>query len=415
MSNDDRSAEAGFLYSIANNGQFERLATYLGGNESLAVRKEAANLLTQFLETIAEENPEPVIEKLYTAALTETNETVRANIIEALIYLDDEAIETFVEKIESADFPTPTDSPHPLVYVEWLKSSHVELRLVAVAGLGTIGSEEIVPNLITACRDSDRRIQIRALGECGRIGDPRCVDVAIKRLSADDIAVRAAAANCLVNIGTKDALAAIIPFTTEGELPVRKAIISDLGKTGSLTVFGVLLGAIDSPDTQLKKLAVRSAIELIAYADSGNSHTVRFTIAAHFQQLVDNEVINMLQSVADASEPQIRRNAMWILCEIIDPTTHTEGVDRLISAIADEDKITADMTTSKLANCQEPVVIDRIEVFVKNNDLDSTALKRADYIRDRIEEKMPEDRLKDAVEYTVVNDPADYTKKHTDG
>ena len=413
MEEDTRDAETGFLYSIASSGQYGRLVSYLGSNEPLAVRKKAADLLTQSLESLVEQDTNSLIDELHTAALTETNESVRANIIEVLIYLDGDPIDTLVSKIESNDYPTPTDAPHPLVYVEWLESRYVELRLVAVAGLGRVGTQRVVPKLITACKDHDKRIQIRAFEECGRIGDPRCVDPAIESLETNDSDITEAAARCLVKIGTDKSLTAIMPLTKESNLGLRRVIISELGTTGSLSVFGALLREISNPESQLKKTSIRSSIELIAHSKPEESHAVRTTVATSLRQFTDQDLIDTIYMVADSSNPQIRRNAIWVLCEIIDPSIHTESLDRLITAIADDDKITAKMTVSKLAKCKDSVIIDRIEEFIRTNELDSQVLQRADYIREQIKKKTADDQLKEAIEYTKVTDPADYTKKHS--
>lgn len=412
MTPEKTEPETGFLYTLATSGQYGRLVSYLGSNEPLAVRKKAADLLTQSLESVIQEDTEAVVDELYKAALTESNDVVRADIIDVLIYVAEDPIDTLVTKIESRAHPTPTDSPAPLVYVEWLESNHVALRLVAIAGLGNVGTPQVVPKLIVACRDDDKRIQIRALKECGRLGDPRCVDTASNCLQTTDKDVKAAAAQCLVHIGTPDALAEIMPLSKTDDLQVRKTIVSALGTTGSLPVFGILLREIANPESRLTDIALRSTIELIAHADSARSHAVRVTVGTHLQQIGDQDIIDTLYTIADAPTPQIRRNAIWVLCQLIDPSVHTESLDRLIAAIADDDDTTAKLTVSKLATCTDPVVIDRLEEFIKAHDVGSRVLRRADYIREQIETKTADDRRREAVEYTKVSTPADYTRKH---
>ena len=412
MKRNNNSTETGFLYSIANSGQYERLITYLGSNEPRAVRKKAAELLTQSLESLVEQDTEPIIEELYTAVLIESDDSVRADILEVLIYVADAPIDELITKIESQEYPTPTDSPSPLLYIEWIDSRHIELRLVAVAGLGRVGTQQVVPKLIIACRDDDKRIQIRALNELGQIGDPRCVNVAKKCLQTTDQDTKTAAARCLVRIGTADALSTIIRLSKEADAQLRRAIVSDLGKTGSLSIFGILLREIATPKSQLRESAIRSAVELIAHANPAKSHAVRMTVGTHLEQFADQDTIDTLSAVAEAPTPQIRRNAIWVLCQTIDPSVHTESLDKLIAAIAGDDETTAKIIVSKLANCRDPIVIDRMEEFIKTHDVDSRVYQRADYIREQIEKKTPDDRLKEAVEYTKVTDPADYTKKH---
>lgn len=412
MNGDKSSTETGFLYSIANSGQYERLITYLGSNEPLAVRKKAADLLTQSLESLIEQDTGPIIDELYTAVLTESDDSVRADILEVLIYLADTPIDGLVTRIESRNYPTPTDSPSPLLYVEWINSRHVELRLVAVAGLGRVGTKQVVPKLVLACRDNDKRIQIRALDELGQIGDPQCVDVVKECLQTADQDIKTAAARCLVRIGTPSALSEIMPLSKKDDTRLRQAIVSEIGKTGSLPVFGILLREIANPESQLKESAIRSAIELIAHANPDQGHAVRVTVETHLEQFADQDTIDALSAVTEAQTPQIQRNAIWMLCQLIDPKVHTESLDKLIAAIADEDEKTAKIAVSKLSNCRDPIVIDRLKEFVQTHDVDSHISQRAEYIQNQIKKKTPNDQLKDAVEYTKVSDPSDYTKKH---
>ena len=413
MSPDRRPAETGFLYSIATSGQFSRLATYLGGNEPLAVRRKAADILSQSTETIRKRETTELTTQLYTAALTETDDTVRATIIETLIYLDDRAVDTVVTRIESPDAPSPP-TPSPLVYGHWLESDHVELRLVAIAGLGRVGGDQIVPKLAAACTDHDSRIRVRALTECGRLGDPRCVDAAIRCLDSDDVEVRTAAVTCLIRIGTDDALAAVIPLAKPEVPQVQHAIIEEIGTVGSLRVFGLLLWALTTDVPEMQKKAVRSVVDLLVNAPADESHTVRMTVGAHLQRCSADDIVPNLRPVVAADSQQRRRNGIWLLGELIEPAEHTDSLTALIEAIDDEDTKTANIAVSQLVSYDNPSIIDRLEAVIKTADFDSPALQRADHVREQITHKTATDHLEETVEYTRVSDPADYTQKHAE-
>lgn len=409
-----RNTETQFLASLASSGQFGRLAGYLGSNEPPKVRRKAARHLSQSLEALAEQDTTALIEELYRATLTETDDAVRARIIETLVYLDDTAVDTLVEKIESDNHPTPTDSPHPLLYVRWLDSKHVELRLLAVAGLGSVGGAQVARRLAAACSDHDDRIRIRAVEECGQLGDPRCVEAVVGCLDASNIAVRTAAARALVRIGTDEALAAVMPLAKEGELQVRRAVVEEVGTVGSLAVFGVILKALDHSDEQFRTAAARAAVELIAHAPSADRYTIRKTIGTHLQQSPDRDLIPEIRASTDAEEPTIRRNAIWLLGELLDPDTHTESLQTLVRSIADSDTKTAKIAVSQLTALDQPMILDHVEAFIQTTELDSPALKRADFIREKVTAKTADDHLKEAVEYTKVTDPSDYTAKHAE-
>lgn len=413
MSPDRRPTETGFLHSIASSGQFTRLATYLGSNEPLAVRQKAANILAQSAESIREGETAELTAQLYTAAITEADDSVRATIVETLIYLDERAVDTVVTRIESPDAPTPA-TPPPLVYGEWLESDHVELRLVGIAGLGHVGSDRIVPKLAAACADHDPRVQVRALTECGRLGDPRCVDAAIRCLDSDAVEVRTAAATCLIRIGTDDALAAVMPLAKTAEPQVQHAILDEIGTVGSLRVFGLLLWALTTDVPELQERAVRSIVDLLVNAPADDSHTVRMTVGTHLQQYSSHDIVPKLRPVVTADSRQRRRNGIWLLGELIDPAEHTDSLTALIEAIGDDDTKTANIAVSQLVSYDEPVIIDRLEAVIKTADFDSPALQRADHIRDQITHKTATDHLEETVEYTRVSDPADYTRKHAE-
>lgn len=411
---DAQNTETRFLASLASSGQFDRLAAYLGSNEPLSVRRKAAHHLSQSLEALAEQDTATLIEELYESTLTETDDTVRAKVIEILIYLDDAAIDTLVQNIESDDYPTPTDSPHPLLYVRWLESKHVELRLLAVAGLGSVGSKQVAQKLAAACTDHDDRIRIRALEECGRLGDPRCVEAVAGCLDASDSDVRTAAARALVRIGTEESLTAVMPLAKDGERQVRQAVIEEIGSVGSLAVFGVILRALNHDDAQFRKAAVRATVELMAYAPSEERSRIRKTVGTHLQHSPGRDLVSEIRAITDAEELSIRRNAVWLLGELLDPATHTDSLQTLVRSVADPDTKTTKVAVSQLIERDDPVIIDHLEAFIQATELDSAVLKRADFIREEITAKTADDHRKDAVEYTQVSNPSDYTAKHTE-
>ena len=413
MWEDRRPTETGFRHWRASSGQVGRLATYLGSNEPLAVRQEAANIFAQSVESIREGETAELTEQHYTAALTETDDSVRATIIETLIYLDERAVDTIVTQIESADAPTPA-TPPPLVYGQWLDSDHVELRLVAIAGLGRVGSDRVVPKLAAACTDHDPRIQVRALTECGRLGDPRCVDAAVACLDAADVEVRTAAVRCLIQIGTDDALTPVMELVKTANSQVQHAAINEVGTVGSLRVFGLLLWAINSDVPSLQEAAIRSVVALMVNAPADESHTVRMTVGTHLQGLAAETLLSDLRAVVATDSSPHRRNGLWLLGHLIEPSEHTDSLTVLIEAIDDTDTKTANIAVSQLVSHDDPVVIDRLEAVIKAKDFDSAGLQRADHIREQITHKTATDHLEDAVEYTRVSDPADYAHKHAD-
>ena len=134
MSHESRYSDAAFLHGLATSGQFDRLVRYLASNEPLGVRRRAAALLAECSDGI--DGDDELTSQLVTVVLRETDDTVRAKAIETLLPIEDNVIDDLVDRIESDAEPTPTDSPHPLLFFHWLDSQHAVLRELALAGLG---------------------------------------------------------------------------------------------------------------------------------------------------------------------------------------------------------------------------------------------------------------------------------------
>ncbi|ESS08495.1 MAG: HEAT repeat protein [uncultured archaeon A07HN63] len=408
MSHESRYGDAEFLHGLATSGQFDRLVRYLASNEPLGVRRRAAALLAECGDGI--DGDDELKSQLITVVLRETDDTVRAKSIETLLSIEDGVIDALVDRIESNAEPTPTDSPHPILFFHWLDSQHAVLRELALAGLGRVATNSIIPRFADACDDPDPHVRKRALEECASVGDRRCVDAVADCLDSDREAIRTAAVEALTEIGTDDAIATLLSAAEHDTLAVRRTVLRELGAVGSPVVFGCLLHGVAGGPESIRDVAVTAMVELIAEAPAEESHIVRETVATQLATLPDHDIVpRTIELVDDAEQPSIRRNAAWLLGRIADDEPRQSVIDCLIRTLRDTDGQTRKIAASNLARIDEPAVIDHIEAFIKSNDLRSEALSRADFVRDRITEERADDKLKDTVEYTQVSDPAEYT------
>lgn len=412
MPDQNQHVDTGFLDSLAFNEQFEQLSNHLLADAEPRVRLRAAELFTEYGTAISEDKLETITGSLVTAVLQEPHDRIRARIIEALLECGDDTIDDLVTAIADSDRPTPADTPYPQFLLEWLGSHYSEFRLVAVAGLGDLGSSRVVPKLANACSDRDPRVQRRAVIECGRVGDDRCVRAVAAHLDSDDDAVRRAAATALVSIGSEKALRALLPAAKSDDTVLRRTAITGLGSLGSLQVLGTLLRALNDEDAEVRRAAATAIIRLVAEAPSGESHTVRETVARQLMTFPDRDVVAEFRALfTDTEEPAIRRNTAWVLGRIAGDDPQQDVILCLVRAIDDEDDRTAQVAASSLVRIGEPAIIDELESFVSATDLGSKALSRADFIRNQLTDSEAEERLKDAVEYTKVSDPIDYTRQ----
>ena len=412
MRNESRSSNTAFLHGLATSGQFDRLVHYLASNEPLGVRRRAAALLAECSDEI-DGDDEPT-GQLVTAVLRETDDTVRAKTIETLLPIKDSVIDDLVDRIGSNAEPTPTDSPHPLLFFHWLDSQHAVLRELALAGLGRITTHSIVlvPKLADACDDPDPRVRKRALEECARVGDRRCVDPVADCLDSDRETIRSTAVEALAEIGTDDAIEALLAAAESDHLAVRRTVLRGLGAVGSPVVFGCLLHGVESGPESIRDAAVTAIVELIAEAPPAESHIVRETVATQLATLPDRDIVPRAVDLAtDAERPAIRRNAVWLVGQLAADEPRQSVIDCFIHALPDTDGKTGKIAASNLARIDEPAVIDHLEAFIKANDLRSETLQRADFVRDRLTEERVDDQRKDTVEYTKISDPEGYTAR----
>ena len=410
------STQPDFLYTLATNGQFLRIARYLGSNDSVGVRLGAAGILSEFGERVKRADDGEIKQHLINGVLAETDETVRARIVETLLYVhDEEIIETLVRKIAADDEPTPTASPHPLVLVEWLSSEHPELRLLAVAGLADVGTHSVVPKLASACSDDDYRVRARAIEACGRVGDRRCVDALIQALDSYDQELTLLAARSLAQIGGDAAIEALVEAARTDNEALRRTVLESLGTLGSLDVLNILLDGLEDADDSVQQAAAESIVELVYQAPFEESHTVRETVVERVQSTTDIDTVPIFLTLfAESDRRAIRRNTVWLLGRIAAPHPRDDTVATLIDALADPDDTTAQIAATSLVRIGGIDLADRLADAIDSYETDEAARQRAEFVHTQITDSEAETLLKQTVEYVRVTDPADYTAQKRD-
>lgn len=400
------------LPPLAAKGQFQRLARYVASSEPLFIRKKAASLLEAYAAEINSEERENIRDQLITAVITDPEEEVQARAIETLIEIDNSAIDTLVEKLLTRNSSTPTETPYPLVLTEWLGSDYSALRLLAVAGLGELGTPRIIPDLAKTCSDPDPRVQQRAIAECGCIGEGECIDALIDCLQSKEIAISSAAASSLIEAGTEKAIQAVLSRATQENPGIRRTAIAEIGTVGSLDIFGFLIYGLEDDREDIRQNAIASCVELICAAPRSESHIIRETVRSQFEAMPDENIIPQLISMYyDADRWPIRRNAIWLLCTAMNSAPSQRVVRFLIRVLAAEDDRTSKLAAILLIELDHPETIKHLETYIRANELESKILTRADFIRDQITEPETEFSLEDTVMFLKVSEPAEYTEK----
>jgi len=412
MDNNPQASQTDFLYTLATNGQFMRIARYLASNDAVAVRRGAAGILTEFAGDLESAATNEFTGTLVTAVLTETDEVVRARVIETLLYIDESIIDTLVTRIASDNEPTPTDSPHPLVLVEWMGSQHAELRLLAVAGLGDVGAPNMIPRLAAACSDNDQRVRERALKELGRIGSARAIDAVADCLDSDIGTIRWEAARALAEIGTDGALDHLMPAARTDDEELREIVLSELGAFGSDRALDTIVSGLSDDEPEIRQAAASSLIELVWSASFEESHNVREEVAQAIEELEDEDqdvVTEFVTLFSETPRTAIRRNTAWLLGRIGD--SRDAVIDTLLDALADEDLPTAQIAASSLARIGGRGIEDDVEAYIQSQPEESARRARAEFVLSQITDSEADVILKRTVEYIHVTEPEDYTRQ----
>ncbi len=121
----------------------------------------------------------------------------------------------------------------------------------------------IVPALIGALKDKDRRVRWRVAEALGEIGDARAVEPLIGALKDDDWKVRQGAAWALGDIGDGRAVEPLIGALKDDDWKVREGAPWALGKIGDARAVEPLIGALKDDDWKVRQGAAWALRKMI--------------------------------------------------------------------------------------------------------------------------------------------------------
>lgn len=398
-----------FLFELARDGETTKLIGYLKRGERSVVRQRAAELLGDFAEFPDEQRRDEIVHELILAVEHGDDLEVQTQAIDSLVRFGDDAIRRLVDRFSEFDAADAADWKIAESLVAWLDDDRPEFRLVAAAGLGWFGDEGVVPALVGVFTDPDPRVRIRAVRACGSIGDERCIDALANRLTDPDPRVQKEAANALGAIGTDEALKPLIPAARTADEAVRQIALDELGQYGSLDPLIVLLSGLEDSSPIIRRTAAVSLIDLFVQAPEDKSHEVRSTVASQLEAMNPPDVVpELVDILEESSRWAIRRNAAWLLGRLVaDPS---EAVHEcLIDSLDDEDETTAQIASTALVKIGGEDLEKRLLLFMQDQDEDSLAYERAEFVYDNIGGDPEATLVSTGVDYTYVSEPEDYT------
>lgn len=144
-----------------------------------------------------------------------------------------------------------------------LRDAHPSVRSLAAEALGEIGSREAVAALIELVKTDQSGARLEALDALGRIGDPAAVDVALSSLRNGSVALRKKAAGVLARFRDPRTREALIAGLTDANEEVREIAAGGLGETGEQKDLPLLERVADRDQSADVRNAAIKSIERI--------------------------------------------------------------------------------------------------------------------------------------------------------
>jgi HEAT repeat protein len=400
-----------FLYELAREGETTELVGYMKHADDPDIRERAAELLGDFADMPRAVDEREITRELITVVTEAENDRVRARAIDSLHRHGAESIDELITEMADFDAAKTPDWMKAKELVEWLTAEYAEFRMVAATALGEVGDEHATPHLVESFDDLDPRVRRRAVRSCGQIGDERAIDPIAERLEDSEPLVQRAAADALAAIGTKESVERLIPAARADDERVRHIAVSELSNLHSTKPLVVLVKALKDQSAEVRRAATLSLIELIA-ADAGGDDKVGRVVAGQLRSVDAAELVPQLVDIlSETTRQEIRRTVARLLGRVIDPEAET--IDQVHEALLDalDEEELAEAAEKSLVDLESKGLEKRLRIFTQREEGSPEAVERAERVLDRIETDRAGEVVRNSVDYTYVQEPADYTRK----
>jgi HEAT repeat protein len=419
FSEGDERIDTAVLEPPIDEADIPELCRLLHTDERPEIRRNAAKALGSLARSTQEYGAARILDELTKAVLTDGNGAVRAEAIDALYLHDRGQIDRLAETICEAIGHDRDDIDPEAFFLQWLAADRSEFRLVAAAGVEILGDESLRSDLKERFRDTDRRVQSRAIEAYGRIGERADVDPLEAMLRTDDPMVRRAAGSALAEIGTEPALEALLPVAEADDDRLRRIAVEQLHRLDRPRTAAVLAGAVHDRSKAVRTRAIVSLIELYVTGTSVRpaevrDHLIEGAEPSKMAELAEllSEILAETGSDAGGERPEIDRQAVWLLGEIADLVNRDDVQCHLVDALKNPDATVADIAAAYLRRLEGEALEAALRATSCDPDVDRETRQQAESILDTIKQNIASDIEDQSVEYTYVRRPTDYTDKH---
>ncbi len=258
--------------------------------------------------------------------LRDQNSTIRQHAAFALGMLGKPAAEQILEMANSSTTATREGAVEALGGIKTpaaidkliasLNDSSPTVRTAAVRALGETGSERAVRPLIDVLKDENSPLKSLAATSLGHLGQIAVPDLLTQLRSAHP-ATRSLAANALGEIGSKDAVAALIELVKTDSSAARGDAIEALGKIGSPAAIETMLPLARSGSVSLRKKTIaalsqiddKRVVDTLVAGLTDQYEEIRQIAATGLGNVGSKEVIPILERVAQTDANSDVRDA----------------------------------------------------------------------------------------------------------
>mgnify|MGYP000211467202 CR=1 FL=1 len=429
--------------------------TRLGRRFEAETRREAAEALGNPSGSMNADEGR-IVEALFTTALDDPDESVRAAAIDSLYFHGDAHVDRLAARVaerresgETASYAPETDPGAAETFGRWLESDRPAYRMVGATGLAAVGAEA-ASRLREAFDDDDARVRARAVEGYARSGG-EAVEAVRPLVNAPNGLVRGAAVDALVVMDSDDATELLALAARRGNERLRLTVVRRLGRLDRRDATGVLLGSLRDPSEAVRRAAAESTAAVIARAEAVGAGDVRDRLLGE-RPFETGGLLAVFRSVAaerpasdgaggtdiagsrERVDAETRRYAAWLYCELLeaaDPTAadRSAAVEWLLDALDHRDRLVADLAAAYLprivaaagaevegadADPPEPLLGVDVERSLREMASDEAtsdaAQERARAVLRRFKRAVVETAADRHVEYVYVRWPADYTE-----
>lgn len=345
------------VFEADREGDIDKLVDLLQNSESEEVRRHVADTLGEV------DSPEgAAVDALISAALDDTEPSVRSAAVDALDEIGSEATERLLVRMADVDLdPEASTWSRVDAFSEALTDDRPAIRMAAASALGRSDEPAAVDALVDCLDDPEPAVRARVARACGRLGDDRCTSPLCGLVDDGNPEVRREVAEALGATGGEDGEEALESLVEDSSVAVRRSAVSSLGTFGTEDALDQLIEALSDQADVVRRTAVYSIIELLSNAPPDRSDALRNAVVERLSAVDDREVLlPMVEILREGSAVRQRRNTAWLLGRIAGEEQAGAAVTALVEALEDDDKLVAQFAATGLSTLGGPAVEDAL-------------------------------------------------------